>query len=143
MSQQKAVWDALHSLLVTNLTGVTVSQGDWTQVDRGTSVVVLSRPAGWSSLSAPFSTARRVWRFIIEVYAADDTTVATQTDTVVGVLEDYPTLNGHSGVTEMQVGEASEPEPVMDTRGGGPYYVRQSFLVEVEQQYVLSGGEYA
>lgn len=142
MGQHDTVWDALDTLLDNGLSA-TVGQDDDTLLDRGTSVVVITRQPSWTRLNGAFGVARRMLSFPVEVYATTRADVTSETDTVIALLEDYPSLNGQTGVSGLRVEAAGTPSPVTDTRGGGPHYWMKELTVEIEFQYAKSGGEYA
>ncbi len=141
MGQHDTVWDALHTLLSANL-AATVGQDDDSLLDRGTSVVVLTRQPSFARLDGAFGVARRRLAFPTEVYAATRANLTTEVDTVISVLEDYPTLDSQAGISALLIETGEEPAPVNDVRGGGPHYWMQSLTIEIELQYAKSGGEY-
>ena len=102
MGQHDTVWDALHTLLNANLVA-TVGQDDDSLLDRGTSVVVLTRQPIVSRLDGAFGVARRRLTFPTEVYAAIRANLTTEVDSVIAVLEVYPTLKNQAGVSGLVI----------------------------------------
>lgn len=149
MSYQKVVWDRLHTVLG-NVSGPTISQGDWTQLDRDTDTVVVSRPNGFDAEADNFGTCKRYTHFFrVEVYdSGGDASLSTTTDLVTAVLEDYPTVdsvedtNANITFANANIERSPTVERVVDTLGAGPYYSMQLINFSVEIEVTLSGGEY-
>lgn len=66
-------------------------------------------------------------------------------DAVRDKLKSYPTLNGLTGVSQVQVSAEEDPEPVVKSKNpeAGPVFILQRLRVTVTQRVAMTTGEYA
>ena len=95
------------------------SRQDWRILLSGKApVYAVLRPGAWDNEQIAYAANLRSWQTVIEVFRPyrDDTypvTLQDDIETIVALLETYPTLNGANGVQEFSVTGGNEMQEVV------------------------------
>jgi hypothetical protein len=133
-----------------------VTIGDDSRLDRGKECVAVLWPANFNSDEAENYQSTKYWQTKIDLFVRFGAKGSPATvdkfiqlrDAVITKLDQYPTLNGIDGVTQIVITGEDEPLPVYQkSKSGsvsetGPAFLMQTLIVTVTQRVALSGGEY-
>lgn len=117
------------------------SRADWRILGQGASnKYIVLRPGAWEGSQLAITTRARTWSTVVECWLryVDNTkplSLQTEVETVMALLERYPTLNGASGVVRATVTGGDDMQEVK--REDGSLWAKWSFTVQwIEEKAV-------
>jgi|WetSurSiteA1Bulk_404760.scaffolds.fasta_scaffold35497_3 hypothetical protein len=130
-----------------------VTIGDDSRLDRGKDYISVLWPGAFRSDETENYQTTKHWDILIDLfirYGAKGGATTTIDfikfrDAVISKLDQYPTLNGVVGVTEIVISSEEDPVPVFEKNKGeqaGPAFLMQRLRMVVSQRSAISGGEF-
>lgn len=130
--------------------GEVCTRSDPKALDSGAEHIAVIWPGTFNSSDAAGGTLTRIWNIPFDLFKRFGDTDAeiyqaftAFRDDVIELLDSYPTLNGQPNITLDRLSTSGDVAEVMDSQGGGPYFLTQPFLLEITERVDLTGGEYA
>lgn len=126
-----------------------VTRGDYRVLDQIQTDCAVLTPGSFGEPQRISQASYRAWDVLVDIFYIfrDDGSswenFCTSRDNVVDELEKYPTLDGTSGITAVEVSATSDPLEVFDADGRGPFYLTQQLRVAVLERSDTTGGEFA
>lgn len=131
-----------------------VTQGDSSILDRGVTNAIILEPGAFlteahkRSVAGALPERVRNWDTLIHIivmYSTErvvSTDLAALRDSVVGLIDKYPTLST-AGLKVIGLNAEGDPQDVYDNPQSGPVFAFQVLRLTVQELSKTSGGEYA
>lgn len=128
-----------------------VDIGSYQMLDKGVKCAAVILPGRFVSQDGSYEDVRNE-DVLIDLFYRYDSDAGTNwdnfttfRDAVRDKLKSYPTLNGLTGVSQVNVSAEDDPEPVVKSKSpeSGPVFIVQRLRVTVTQRVRMTEGEYA
>lgn len=131
-----------------------VTEWDWTILDRGVTHALIFMPGKFSKARDPEARQSwRTWDLEFDLYdrysktrTIDMTDFVTMRGIVTGIFDLYPHLGNMLGITRSTLAATDEVRDVIKKAEANsnpePVFMVQRFLLAVDYRFALSGGEY-
>lgn len=127
-----------------------VDVGNYKMLDQGVVCAAIILPGQFTSQDGSYEDVRNedilvdlFWRYNSDAGSNWDNFTAFR-DAVRDRLKSYPTLNGLTGVSQVQVVADEDPQDVTKSKNpeAGPVFILQRLRVTVTQRVAMTTGEY-
>jgi hypothetical protein len=125
-----------------------VTRSDSAVLDKGVTHAAVIWPGQFTSGDASGYSITRTWSIPFDLvirYTTEGETFRALTafiDDTVALLDAHPTLNGMENITLDRLSSDGPVTALKDKAEQGPFFLYQSFLLEITERVALSGGEY-
>ena len=144
--------DALSANYFVNTDAIkAVDVGSYQMLDKGVKCAAVILPGRFVSQDGSYEDVRNE-DILVDLFYRYDSDAGTNwdnfttfRDAVRDKLKSYPTLNGLTGVSQVNVSAEDDPEPVVKSKSpeSGPVFIVQRLRVTVTQRVRMTEGEYA
>jgi len=117
-----------------------VSNGDYRVLGKGNTKAVVLLPGSFANEHFTMKGQRkRIWNIIVELWIKyqDDvqanSDIQSQRQLIIEKIDSYPRLNKSSGVIHAIITSGGTPEKKFDETGGGPHWIVQPMICEVQE----------
>jgi len=126
-----------------------VSLGDYRILESGSAPYVILRAGPLENVFRTPTRRQRTWTIMVELYermvgdGTEEANLTANREELVVLFDKYPTLNSLSAdVTGAQIIGGDEPVIALHEKGGG-IWLMTILTLTVNEQYTVTGGEYA